>query len=136
MFIILDSNDKVVARVDKLPDLTYDLSGLAELDKPRDERAPWPTISAVDTYGNRVSITTNRYGEGLFERLHLTSGDEYRQVSGTLQYRMPCNESRARYALKRRWLNRYVLDEHMFDAICQANEDAEEMRRAEEVWPL
>ncbi len=134
MYVIFNGYGDEIARSEDMPDLAFDLSGLDELDKPRGERDPWPTISAVDPYGNAVSVTTNRDGEGLFERL--PDGGGYQQLAGTLQYHMPRSESSAQYALRRRYLDMFVRDESMVEAMRQADADAEMERRTEELWPL
>lgn len=99
------------ARVECLPKLTYDLS---ELTEPYETRAAYPTITATDPYGNVVSITTNRAGEGRFKRIETPFGPEYRQTAGTLRA-LPGSDAAVKRMLCEIYRDTYVWDADDWD---------------------
>lgn len=80
--------------------LHYDLS---EMDNLNDGCGGYITVRAWDDDGHEVSITTNRAGEGLFEKEHGPFGYSMRQVAGTLQFNLPESEGKVRQMLAKRY---------------------------------
>ena len=79
--------------------LSYDLADLRALRENNWHPCGcWITLAAQDSDGNRITITTNGGGEGLF------SDDYMRQYTGTCQFSI-CgwSDRRARAELRRRY---------------------------------
>lgn len=120
MFVII-AKGYADTPVDRLPELSYDIG---EAFLPREDTPCYVTVSAADKFGNSVSVTTNRSGEGLFERM---PDGSYRQLAGTLQYRLPDSETGVRSMLRRKWVQAYTMDYYMYMAwldieACEAEE--------------